>query len=100
MPLYPTPENFRAEMGRHGLSRAAVTDLIGMNPNLLSMYTSGIRPLTEWAAHNIGWAINMTTGQRIFDIDMEQGPRRPPRSSGRPRGPHKNRRRHPIRFGR
>jgi hypothetical protein len=77
-----TPENLRAEMYRHQLTRAAICALIGMHPNALSMYLNGVRPLSGWAAHNIGWAMNTTTGLMLFDIDMAIGPIEPPR--GRP----------------
>ena len=78
-----TPENFRSEIARHRLSREAVGSLIGMHPNQLSMFVNAGRPLTDWAAHNIGWAINMTTGLMIFNVTMSLGPVEPPR--GRPR---------------
>lgn len=77
-----TPENLRAEMNRHKLDRQAICDPIGMHVNALSMYANGLRPIPGWAAHNIGWAINATTGIRLFDIDMNIGPLEPPR--GRP----------------
>lgn len=80
--LSPTPENFRAEMARHRLTRDALSEIIGMHPNQLSMFLNGVRPLSGWAAHNIGYAFNTTTGQKIFNINMEVGPVKPP--MGRP----------------
>lgn len=77
-----TPENLRAEMYRHKLTRAAVCDLIGMHVNAFSMYVNGVRPIPGWAAHNMGWAMNTATGLMLFDIDMTIGPLQPPR--GRP----------------
>jgi len=77
-----TPENFRSEMARHRLSREAVGSLIAMHPNELSMFLTGARTLTDWAAHNIGWAINVTTRMMIFNVDMKMGPVQAPR--GRP----------------
>jgi len=82
MGLIANAENIRSEMSRHRLTREAVCSLIGMHPNLFSMYASGHRPLYGWAGHNIGWGINTTTGLAIFDVNMELGPVRPPR--GRP----------------
>lgn len=80
--LAATPENFRSEIARHRLSRESVGSLIGMHPNQLSMFVTGARTLTDWAGHNIGWAINTTTGLKIFNVDMQMGPVTPPR--GRP----------------
>jgi hypothetical protein len=77
-----TPDNLRAEIYRHRLDRESICEPIGMHVNALSMYVNGLRPIPGWAAHNIGWAINATTGIRIFDIDMDIGPVEPPR--GRP----------------
>lgn len=81
--LAPNSENFRAEMARHRLSRAAISAPIKMHPNQLSMFLNGVRPLSGWAAHNIGWAFNHTTGQKIFAVDMDAGPL--PAPQGRPR---------------
>ena len=82
MAIVPSAENVRSEMARHRLSREAVCDPIGMHRNQFSMFANGVRPMTGWAAHNIGWSINQTTGMKIFDVDMDQGPVRAPR--GRP----------------
>jgi hypothetical protein len=71
--LAPTPENFRAEIARHYLDRASICQHNGMHPNELSMYINGVRPLTGWAAHNIGYAINRATDMMIFDVDMSKG---------------------------
>lgn len=65
--------NFRAELARHKISREAVCDLIGMHPNQLSNFVGGYRTIPFWAAHNIGYGINRTTGVMIFDVDMSQG---------------------------
>lgn len=81
--LAANAENFRAEMARHRLNRKALSDAIGMHPNQLSMFMNGVRPLTGWAAHNIGWAFNSTTGQKLFAVNMDEGPVPPPK--GRPR---------------
>lgn len=86
--LPPTAENFRAEIARHRLTREAICDLIGMNVNLLSMYVNGVRGLPFWAKHNIGYGINLCTGIRIFNVDMERGvldPIRPPYAARDPR---------------
>lgn len=80
--IAPTPDNFRAEMARHRLNRAAISEAIGMHPNELSMFLNGVRPLAGWAAHNIGWAFNHTTGQMLFGVNMDAGPVTPPK--GRP----------------
>jgi hypothetical protein len=78
-----TPENFRSEIARHRLTRDVIRDLTGMHPNELSMYVNGVRPLSAWAAQNVGWAINKTTGLMIFNVDMRLGPVEAPR--GRPK---------------
>src|SRR5262245_56201399 len=88
MVLVPSAENIRSEVARHRLSREAVCSLIGMHVNMYSMFANGIRPMTEWAAHNIAWSINTPTGMMLFGIDMDKGPVRAPR--GRP-----NRKRRP-----
>ena len=82
MALAPNAENIRSEIARHRLSREAVGSLINMHVNQVSMFANGIRPLSDWASHNLGWAINTTTGLMIFGVDMERGPVRAPR--GRP----------------
>lgn len=71
--ITPSAENFRAEMARHQLTREAVCSLIGMHVNTLSNFTNGFRPMPYWAEHNIGYAINRTTGIRIFEIEMGKG---------------------------
>ena len=81
--LATTPENFRSEMARHRLSREAIAGLIGMHENELSMFVNAVRPLSDWAGHNIGWAINHSTGMAVFNVDMTHGPVVPPR--GRPK---------------
>jgi len=73
MELFPSPENFRAEMGKHRLTRKAVCDIIGMHLSLFSMYTNGTRPLTAWAAHNIGYGINRAVGFKVFTVNMDLG---------------------------
>lgn len=72
-PIAPTAPNFRSEMARFRLSRNQVCNVIGMNPNLLTMYLNEGRPLSVWAAHNIGYGINRKTGRMIFDVDMKRG---------------------------
>jgi len=62
----PTPDNLRAEMARHHVTRAAIGQRIAMHVNLLSMYLTGHRPLQSWAAHNIGCAINDLAGCYVF----------------------------------
>ena len=71
--ITPSAENFRAEMARHRLTREAVCEHIGMHVNALSNFVGGYRSLPRWAAHNIGYGINRTTGIRIFEIDMTLG---------------------------
>lgn len=85
MALAPTPENFRAELARHCLTRKLVAELIAMHPNLFSQLVNGTKPLRGWQAHNIGLGINLATGLRLIDVDEDAGilPA-PPR--GRPRG--------------
>lgn len=73
MALAPLPENFRSEMARHRLRRTDVCRHIGMNPAMLSSYLTGSRPLTGWAAHNIGFGLNIATGLRVIDVDMNRG---------------------------
>jgi hypothetical protein len=84
MALACNAENFRAELGRHRLDRASVCSLIGMHENLFSMYINGIRPMPDWAAHNLGWGFNTATGLMLFGVDMELGPVSAPK--GRPGG--------------
>lgn len=86
--LLPTAENLRVEMARHRIRRESIADLIGMNPNLISMYINNSRRLSAWAAHNLGYAINRLLGKRIFDVNMDLGvvpsaqpQRRDPRTS-------------------
>jgi hypothetical protein len=78
MALQPTPENFRAEIARFYLTRADVCEPIGMNLNTLTMYVNGVRPLTGWAAHNIGYGINKATGRQLIDVNMARGVLRSP----------------------
>lgn len=98
MALQPTPENFRAEIARFGLTRADVCESIGMNVNTLTMYVNGVRPLTGWAAHNIGYGINKATRRQLIDVNMGRGVLRP--TVGRkpyastPAAPRPRRRRH------
>lgn len=82
MALHVTPENIRAEISRHLLVRRDIADEIQMNPRQLTNYVNGTTPLPGWAAHNLGLAINILTGMRIFDIDPELGYLRP--KLGRP----------------
>jgi hypothetical protein len=83
MALAPTPENFRAEIARHLLSRRVICQVIGMNPNLFSQFVSGTKPLQGWAAHNIGIGINAVTGLKLIDVDMARGVVEPPPSGRR-----------------
>lgn len=68
-----TAENFRSYIARYRLKREEIGSLIGMNLNLLSMYTNEGRKMPGWAAHNIGYAINTLTGKNIFAVDMRLG---------------------------
>ena len=79
--LPPNAENFRCEMGRYKLSRSAICDVIGMNPNLLTMFVNGSRTMPFWAAHNIGYGINRVTGVRVFDVEMASGLEQPRRKA-------------------
>lgn len=71
--VVPDADNFRSELARHRLSREDVCSLIGMHVNLFSMYRTRRRKLSSWAAHNIGYGINLATGLPVFDVDMERG---------------------------
>lgn len=82
MALACTPENFRAEIGRHLLTRRVVSEVIGLTPNRFTDYVNGTKPMPDWAAHNIGWAINSVTGLRLFGVDQSLGVIKPKR--GRP----------------
>lgn len=73
MALAPLPENFRSEMARFQVNRVSIATIIKMNPSVLSGYLTGTRPLTGWAAHNIGFGINVATGRRLIDVDMNRG---------------------------
>jgi hypothetical protein len=73
MALAPLPENFRSEMARHRLKRADVCRHINMNETMFSGFLSGDRPLAGWAAHNIGFGLNIATGLRVIDVDMNRG---------------------------
>jgi hypothetical protein len=78
MSLQPTPANLRAEMARFGLKRRDVCEVIGMNVNLLTNYLNELRPLSSWAAHNIGYGINTATGRTLITVDMSRGVVSPP----------------------
>lgn len=71
--ITPSAENLRAEMARHQLSRPVVCKILDMHVNSLSNYIGGYRPLPEWVAHNVAYAINKITGLRIFEIEMGRG---------------------------
>jgi hypothetical protein len=71
--LLPTSKNIRSELARHRIRRRTICEIIGMHPNLMSAYTTGHKPIPDWAAHNIGYAINAWTEQQIFDVEMERG---------------------------
>lgn len=78
--LPPIPEHFRAEMARHQITRPEVCEQIGIHVNTFSNALGTYRPMHTWMAHNIGWAINLIVGRRIFDVDMTRGIMpRPPR---------------------
>lgn len=83
MALAPTPENFRAEMARFGVSRTQLFSAIKMNRSNLSQYLTGSKQLPGWAAHNIGMGINIITGLRLLDVDDARG-LLPAPPSGRP----------------
>lgn len=69
----PTAENLRAEIARHKLTRQAICTINGMNLNQLSNYLNSDRLIPLWAGHNIGFAVNVATGLRIFGIEMGRG---------------------------
>jgi hypothetical protein len=71
--LPPTSENFRAEMARYWLDRKEICTITGMHPNSLSNFVGGYRPMPDWAAQNIGYAINKLVSRPIFAVDMKQG---------------------------
>jgi hypothetical protein len=75
MALHPTAENFRSEIARWRLRREDICQHIGMNHNTMTMYVNGVRPLADWAAHNIGLGINRATGRRLFNVDESLGVR-------------------------
>jgi hypothetical protein len=81
-----TPENFRAEMARYRITRTDLAGLTGLHPNVISMFVSGSRNMTEDAAYNLGWAVNTATGFYVFNVDMRAGPVRLIRGR-RPRRP-------------
>ena len=87
MALALTPENFRAEMSRHMLTRGVICDLIGMNRNQFTNFVNGNTPLTDWAAHNIGYGINLATDMRLFAVDPTLGLLSAPRGRPSRRGP-------------
>lgn len=80
--LSPTPDNLRSEIARHRITRSEICRRIGMHENALTMLVNGVRPLSDWAGHNIAWAVNQITGLAIFNVDMKLGPVLAPR--GRP----------------
>lgn len=95
--VLPDADNFRSELARHRLSREAVCSLIGMHVNLFSMYRTRRRKLSTWAAHNIGYGINLATGLPVFDVDMTRGlmvPSRRPEAAEGGRGRHGQRSQH------
>lgn len=66
-------------MARFSLKRSDVCEPIGMNPNTLTMFVNGVRPLTGWAAHNIGYGINKVTSRYLIAVDMSRGVRSAPK---------------------
>jgi hypothetical protein len=58
------------------LNRKALAEVNGMALNRITDYITGYLPLTGIAAHNIGYAINQTTGKYIFEVDMTLGVRK------------------------
>lgn len=66
--LAKTPSNFRAEMARYQILRVDVCDVINMNPAFLSELLNDNVPMFEWAANNIGWAVNHLAETRIFEV--------------------------------
>lgn len=71
--ITPSPENFRAEIARHQLTRPLIAELLGMHVNSVSNYVCGYREPAPWLNHNIGYAINRLTGIRIFEVEMGRG---------------------------
>lgn len=71
--LPPTAENFRAEMARYWLERKEICEITGMHPNSVSNFVGGYRPMPDWAAQNIGYAINKIVGRKIFAVNMRKG---------------------------
>lgn len=73
----PSPENLRAELARHQLTRAVICDVIGMSPNAMTNYLTADKEIPYWAGHNLGYGINRVTGLRIFNVEMGLGILRP-----------------------
>jgi hypothetical protein len=60
-------------MGRFGVTRTALYQAIKMNRSNLSQYLTGSKQLPGWAAHNIGFGINVLTGLRLLEVDESLG---------------------------
>lgn len=98
-----TPETVRVELARHMITKAELARETKMDRSVVSALCTGRRPLTSWASHNIGLAINRMTGLMIFDVDMSVpyqkgkpgwplGRRRPEMPTRRPRKSRKSKR--------
>lgn len=68
--LRPTAETIRVELARHRITKITLARRVGMTPSQLSAYLTGQRPMYSWAAHNLGFGINILTGHMIFDVNM------------------------------
>lgn len=73
MALRGSPETYRAELARHGISHTELAATIRMNRQQLSMLLAGSRPLRAWARHNISLGINRIVGADIFAVDARLG---------------------------
>ena len=71
--ITPSPENIRAEMARHQLSRPVIGKLLKFHVNSISNYVGGYRKMPPEVAHNLGYAINRLTGIRVFNVEMGRG---------------------------
>lgn len=88
--LAKTPDNFRAEIARYGLTHKAVAHKARIHPTYLSSVLTGNMPMYDWAANNIGLAINVMVGLYLFEtrsglIRPTRG--RPPRRERYPAAP-------------
>ncbi len=96
-----TPETIRVELARHMILKSQLARHIHMDGSVLSAYTTGARPLSEWAAHNIGLGINQLTGLMVFKVNMalplQKGKSGWPKGKARPELPAVRKRRRKLR---